>query len=235
MLMAIKSKMLKVNSLVVNKEFLEKLGGLLESDIKNKTIFTYTIDAGDELLQYASMKDILSIDTFPQNIKSMVFRVTDVDFKEPIRFNVSLRLNNNVDSVYQCAISSEDESKVLLFEKRIKNLVNEYETDYGYLYKIPGFSPISGLLLILSLFLFFDNLMKSSKVLQSLTFLVVFLPFIITWLIGTAFKFLYPKYSFELSNKDRSRTVFRGILWTIVLAIIVETAINVVTWILSFK
>ena len=65
----------------------------------------------------------------------MSFRVSHYDAKY---VDISISFDNDYDSIANFYLSSEDESKILQFEKNIKELFDEYSSNYNWVFKIPG-------------------------------------------------------------------------------------------------
>ena len=254
--MALIIKRIKIGSIKINKEFLEKLGYLLEEDVNvrdkeykqnfdllkkkyslkspaaykawhtthKKPLYgvTYTIKTNDDELQVSSMDEFLSRKIFPNKIESMTFDINHYHESKylDIRINLDEGFFGNV-----CKISSDNESKMLLFEKNFKDLLKEYETNYNWFLKISDLSlfkflvePIFGVFISLLFIVNLDKLfidLNENTIISIFVFSCIFI-FLLTEKIRT---FLYPRYSFELTNKNNSK-VIRYVIQVIIVSLV---------------
>lgn len=249
--MSKKIKKFRIDSIAVNKAFLEKLGNILEREITERDIqFNKSIEganlteyaikirkittckyhvncnivSNEEELEFSSMEELLSTSVFPQKIKSMSFRVShfNTNFAD-----ISFTLDNDYDSIAKLSLSSEDESKILKIEKDIKDLFSEYKTKYNWIFKIP-FSKNFMIHLLTVLFTIFGTrlLLRLEQYLfpnitkevldNSMGGIAIFLLITFYQLLN----YLYPYYSFEMSDRSNLRKSIRLGAYTFFLALI---------------
>ncbi len=277
--MGIKTKRIKIESLHITKEFLKKLGNILESEIEirkkdseeiiNKLIeekkrnikkfgskktkeaipnyeiesiknlnkphysLIYSINSQEEELTFSSIEELLNTSVFPYKIKSMSFRVNHYNNKY---VDISISLDNDYDSIASFYLSSDNESKILKFEKDIKELFTENSNDYNWLFKIPGSKYfILQFLAIVITFLTGISVIKLQKILIPSLFGNYSNLFIFIIVLGLLFlfihvlRYLYPYYDFDINKKNQLRRNLKKAFWTIVGGVVVGLLVSLIS------
>ena len=270
--MGLKTRRIKIKSLRITKEFLEKLGKILESEIEirkkeseiiiqklieenrkeakkltshskkqkeswlndrtehiknmNKPHYSlsYSINSQEEELNFSSIKEILGTPVFPKKIKSMSFRVNHYNTKY---VDISISFDNDYVSIASFHLSSEDESKILKFEKDIKELFNENSSNYDWVFKIPGSKYfILQLFAVILTILGTKLLLKIQKILipslseKTLNLYIVISIIGLFWLFNFVLRYLYIYYDFDMNKKNQLRKSIKVVFWLIFLSIL---------------
>lgn len=278
--MGSKTRRIKIKSLRITKDFLEKLGRILEGDIEiikkesetkiqklidekkkesKKLIscskkereswfidriehikhihkppysLSYSINSQEEELKFSSVKELLGTPVFPQKIKSMSFRVSHYDAKY---VDISISFDNDYDSIANFYLSSEDESKILQFEKNIKELFDEYSSNYNWVFKIPGskyfiLQLFAGILIIfgLNLLLKIQKIVLKSLSRDILALYIAFSIFGLFLLFNFVLRYLYPYYDFSMNEKNQLRKAIKGVFWILLLGILSSLIYDVI-------
>ena len=259
--MSKKVKKIKINSIVINKEFLEKIGKILEREVeerenkfkksiegknkhalqicilrKDKCKVNYTIVSDEEELEFSSMKELLSTSVFPQKIKSISFRISHFN---PNYVDISFTLDNDYDSIAKLYLSSEDEAKILKIEKDIKNLFIEYRSKYGWIFKIPGSKSfmLQALTLLFTVFgtraiLKIENFLFPSLTKEALNNSIWVIVIVLLVLFYNLFKYLYPYYLFEMSSRNNFRSSIKFASYIIFLSIISSAIYEIIKFLI---
>lgn len=208
--MAKKTKTFRLNSTEINREFLEKLGKIIESDKGEKDKISYNINSKDEEINVSSMKELLEIGFLPHAIKSMVFRISP-HYSNENKIEIYLRVDKIEGST--CQISSEDDSKILKIEKDIINLFDTYRTWQSYVYRRrPTTMLYIAAVVTISLLILLSPLVTQVKNFNLRFFLgLIGAPLYIS--LCFLLNYLYPYNEFNLEERKSIKIIFKGLLW----------------------
>lgn len=230
--MSKRTKDITIPSLYIDRQFLTRLGKIIEKDVtedsKNSFIQPreYTITAKSERLNPDSIKEILEIDIFPRNIKSMTFRVnTKASF-------ILFELDSSNFSFPKAIISSDSDEKILKIEKDLNELFNAHKTNYNLLHKVIRFNIFILLFLLLvtllSIGLLYLTLIGNFIKITGDNFGIFFYPFIIflMYIIPKLYDYFFPYFQFNLYSPAKVGNVIRliviGAIGTMILNFIFE-------------
>lgn len=200
---------------------------------KPNYIIVYTIKADNEDLSFSSIEELLSLNVFPQKIKSISFRISHYDSNN---VDISFSLDNDYDSIAKLSLTSNNESKLLKIEKDLKDLFREYKTRYAWIYKIPGSKyfilqilsfiiPFSGIFLFIKFIKYIFPILNKDSIIE-----IAFICLIgLFWLFNFLLKYLYPYYLFELSKNNLKNSI-KAIVWVFILGFIGNLIYDIVRY-----
>lgn len=235
--MARRSKTIACPSLKIDKIFLQQLGKIIEADINLKenrhfTSCDYTIKSRNETLTYSSMDELLKIEIFPKNIRSMTFRTNN--YKSGKNYVTTfVELDNRFYSLPLVAtITTENEKNLLFIEKALKELFEEYKSSFYILNTVVrsnfliGFIILSVACFLSAFFLIFtiDKFIDLSKNwIQLLLYASLITGF---FLYPYLYETIFPYFEFNFSKKSLMGTRIRAGIFTLFLSVFTYSAIE---------
>lgn len=220
----------KVNSTVINKEFLKKLGVIIEGNKRDKLNINYTINTKENgEIQYENMKDLLSTSFFPEKINSIILNVENRLNPNKNTVDIKIHLDNISYLSLNIRLSSKSDEKLLKLQESLKKLFWEFRTGYQILYKPkPWFfilwAPIITLLLLTTLILW----LSPSGISMEILLLLAIFPLLFIWILFQFFfEYLFPYFSFELLDREGTNKKFRKFFVIILMSIIAAFLYNV--------
>lgn len=195
----------------------KKKGGRLNLEIE--------VDSNEGLREYNSFDEILS-EILPEKIDSIEISVYNYSqFKDFMSF--SLRIHNKYSFLSKFEIKGKNEEAINRILKKVKDLFQDFKTNYSWLYSLKNF-PIYSFSTILAIsvgMLIFQILKNIDKISERLiTFLIslIVFPIIIlfTPLFYSLISWLFPEVSFELRDQiSNNKKIIRYILGVVALSL----------------
>lgn len=247
----VKRKEFRLPPLDIDKEFLIRLGEILEKekderivDHQNKKKETkgyispphisiwYTLKSEDSILTFNCMNDLLETDTFPEDINSLNIRIIHYGTDDYV--NVNLTLAQKERRKY--FLESSNENKLLDIKNRLDKLFKENEPVYSPI-NIPLKITLSIVIFLLILrlfyviipFLFGEGIKNTVKIVFLILFPTMFGPPTV-FLIYKFLDFMFPYTNIQLNKRsikkiDTCKKIFYVLTSGIVVGVILSLII----------
>lgn len=266
-----KARKLGISSVVINRDFLKKLGIIVEKqlDLRKKAYVDSSLEFNQEKLkkhhpgeillmptpphyklnytliakkdkiidrdEYPSMQDLLSAFILPEKIIGLYVKIEHYD---PQYVDISIKFDSFSLWCGDVILSSESENDLYLIENELKSLFKEFRTSYNWILfsSLPEYSLFYVLSFIAggaNFFLLFLKLLMPNidrDILHGsiIASLIILSTLIVYFGITALLKYLFPFYSFELSNRKKINTGIRALITTIILGIIISLIAGVI-------
>ena len=234
--MAMIEQEFEINSILVNKKFIEELFKIIDvinpKDIGIKTEITVYSEQGKTTFE--DLKDFTESRMLLKEIEKISIKKTSHNKREREKV---IRLFLNIDEYnpyYQ--LIGYDNGKLSTCQKQLDNLFDKYKIWYHFLFKLPGsgvipfFVSISFAILIWNLLPLLQNSIINEY--RGLISVVSFFAFI--HYFNKAYSFMFPFFDFQI-NKPKRNDVWRGVIGAISLGLIVNLIWEVIKWIFHYK
>lgn len=224
----------EIDSILINKNFLEELIKIIDDNInlKGEGIKTeIIIKSEQETFTFENLKDLIDCLILPKKIKSIsidkypVYHVKDNIIKfppsQPLKFFLNIKDSDN--SYYR--LIGYDDGKLSTCQKQLSNLFDKYKNWYSFLYKLPfpeGTIPLlMGISLVIFLWKFLPDLPYTEEYRETYNVIVLGIGGVFWYIFHKCYNFLFPFFDFQINRTERSNW-WRGFIGLISIGLLVN-------------
>jgi len=202
----------KIDSLLVNKKFLEELNKIVDKvNPKNSLRTEITIFSEGETSTFQNVKDFTESRILPESIETLsITKRGNVKYilNEDKLILFFLNIHEDPDKTAYYTLTGYDDGKLATCQKKLNNLLNEYKNWYYWIFKLSFPEGTIQLAVSISFLVLIWNILPALP--NPTTYGTIYKPILLLlgmiffYFFNKLYKFIFPFFDFQVNKTKRS-------------------------------